>query len=124
MKVVVNKCFGGFGLSDKAYERLIELGIPCFTYKELENAKPEPEFYIIYEKRSRLSSSLNEYYSEQLHEDKSRTHPLLIQVVEELGQEANGDYAELEIIEIPDDVQFEIDYYDGIESIHEIHRSW
>ena len=28
------------------------------------------------------------------------------------------------IIEIPDDIEWEIDNYDGIESIHEKHRSW
>ena len=26
--------------------------------------------------------------------------------------------------EIPDDVEWEIDDYDGIETIHEVHRSW
>jgi hypothetical protein len=35
-KVVINKRFGGFGLSDKAYERLIELGIPVQAYIEQE----------------------------------------------------------------------------------------
>ena len=55
---------------------------------------------------------------------KDRTDPLLVQVVEELGEEANGRFAELKVIEIPDDVQWELAEYDGIESVHEVHRSW
>lgn len=34
MKVVINKCFGGFSLSAKAIQRLAELqGRPCFFFK-------------------------------------------------------------------------------------------
>ena len=48
----------------------------------------------------------------------------LVEVVELLGDKANGSYAKLRIVEIPDDVNFVIEEYDGIESIHEAHRSW
>lgn len=35
MKVVINKCFGGFGLSPLAVKRLAELhGRPCFFFKK------------------------------------------------------------------------------------------
>jgi len=30
----------------------------------------------------------------------------------------------LKIIEIPEDVDWEVDEYDGLETIHEKHRSW
>ena len=43
---------------------------------------------------------------------------------EELGAEANGDHASLVVVEIPDNVKYEIDEYNGQESIHEVHRSW
>ena len=55
---------------------------------------------------------------------KDRTNPKLIEVVEKLGDKANGRYAELKIVEIPDDVDWYIDEYDGCESIHESHRTW
>jgi hypothetical protein len=55
---------------------------------------------------------------------EDRTDKLLIQVIEELGDKANGSCAELKIIEIPDDVNWQIDDYDGLESVHEVHRSW
>jgi len=28
------------------------------------------------------------------------------------------------VVDIPDDIEYEIDDYDGIESVHEAHRSW
>jgi len=55
---------------------------------------------------------------------EDRTDKLLIQVIKELGEKANGSCANLKIIEIPDDVDWEINEYDGFESIHEKHRSW
>lgn len=53
-----------------------------------------------------------------------RADPLLVQTVEELGEAANGAHAELKIVEIPDGTKWEIDEYDGMESIHEVHQSW
>jgi len=49
----------------------------------------------------------------------------LIAVIEELGDEADGEMSDIKIIDISDDVkQWYIDDYDGVESIHEEHRSW
>lgn len=41
-----------------------------------------------------------------------------------MGKKASGKCAELKVIEIPDGVDWEIDDYDGIETVHEKHRSW
>ena len=74
--------------------------------------------------------SLSEKAVERIAEIQGRPHPddradpILVRVVEELGAEANGKFASLKVVEIPDDVQYEIDDYDGFESIHEVHRSW
>lgn len=48
----------------------------------------------------------------------------MISVIEELGDEASGTYGRVVVIEIPNDVDWEIDDYDGWESIHEKHRVW
>ena len=53
-----------------------------------------------------------------------RNDPILVEIVEQLGEAADGDYAELRIIEIPDDVQWTIEEYDGAEWIAEKHRTW
>ena len=97
MKIVVNRCFGGFGLSPVAIERLKELG--CIG---------DPDYF------NRYKSSLISF----------RSDPLLIQTLGELGSKANSSYAELEIREIPDDVKIWITEYDGRETIEEQHRSW
>ena len=52
--------------------------------------------------------------------DLPRNHPDLITLVETVGlEQASGRYAKLEIAEIPDGCFFEIDEYDGFESIRE-----
>jgi hypothetical protein len=44
--------------------------------------------------------------------------------VQELGEKANDRFSKLKIVEIPDDVQWEIQEYDGWEHIAENHRTW
>tara|TARA_R110000822_G_scaffold5031_11_gene21854 strand:+ start:8272 stop:8562 length:291 start_codon:yes stop_codon:yes gene_type:complete len=46
-----------------------------------------------------------------------RNDPALVQVVEELGDKANGGCAELRIIDIPAGTLYRIDEYDGAESV-------
>ena len=89
MKVVINRCFGGFGLSKEAIK---DLGCKNSWDYESEN---------------------------------KRTAPELIALIEEKGSEyCSEDYAELKVVEIPDDVNWYIDDYDGVETIEEVHRSW
>lgn len=58
------------------------------------------------------------------HRDIERDDPDLIKVVEELGDLADGSHAELKIVEIPDDVEYVIQEYDGNEWVAEQHRTW
>ena len=48
----------------------------------------------------------------------------LVEIVELLKEKADGSCACLSIVEIPDDVEWEISEYDGIEAVEEKHRSW
>ena len=91
MKIVINRCVGGFGLSEKAYEFL---NIPW------------------------------DGYGYKYSEESKRTDPELVRCVEELGEEANGSFAKLEVIEIPDDVIWMITDYDGIEQVEEARSVW
>jgi len=58
------------------------------------------------------------------YNDDIRSDPALIRVIEVLGEEANSEYSELVIVEVPDDVEWAIDEYDGAEWIAEKHRVW
>ena len=119
-KVVINRCFGGFGLSEKAFEKLL-------TRKGIAFDKVEPE------ERSLLSGTTyyaaghsgdNEHYLSEYDFCQDRSDLDLIAVIEEMGDAANSWAAEIAIIEIPDDVKWHIHEYDGMEHIAEDHRTW
>ena len=55
---------------------------------------------------------------------ESRTDEKLIECITVLGEKANGSLAKLKIVDIPEDVNWYIDDYDGMESVEEVHRSW
>lgn len=48
----------------------------------------------------------------------------LVTVVEEMQKKACGRWSELKIVEVPDDVEWEIQEYDGYEWVAEKHRTW
>ena len=61
----------------------------------------------------------------EIHGDRLfRDDPALVKTVMDLGKKANGKHAELKIVEIPDDVDWEITEYDGLEQVEEKHRIW
>ena len=100
MKVVINICFGGFGLSDEAIRLYAE------------------------KKGIQLGERQSYGYDEISDWDISRDDAILVEIVEELGAKANGDYAELKVVEIPDGVDWYVSDYDGNEHIAERHRTW
>ncbi len=111
MKIVINKCYGGFGLSEEAvllYSKKKGLNIIVQRNKGLKI-----NHYYLNEKKD------GNYFSER---DIQRNDPTLIEVVEELGIKANGSCSELKIVEIPDDMKWEIEEYDGKEWVSEVHR--
>jgi hypothetical protein len=117
MKVAINRCWGGFGLSDEAIELCIEYGMTCVDHKDKSHESAD---FVTFNRRK------DNYYAHHSHEHEFRTHPVVIRVIEELGDEANGPRAELDIVEIPFDScdGWYIDDYDGKETIHETHSSW
>jgi hypothetical protein len=142
MKVVINRCYGGFGLSHEAVMRYFEIkGI--IVYPEQEKGIGSWKFwtYWLVKPEDRIESKEGEaFYAmsmedrrayNQAHSDQNvyprdieRHDPALIQVVEEMGDKASGDHAELKVVEIPDDVNYIVEEYDGLEHIAEEHRTW
>lgn len=117
MKVVINRCYGGFGLSDAAVIRYAELKGINLVMEESNERIGGSVFYLDGIKDDKHYFS---YYD--LSED--RADPFLVQVVEELGQAANGFASDLHVINIPDDVDYSVEEYDGIEWVAEKHRTW
>ena len=140
-KIVINEDYGGFGLSPLATIMYLELkGKKCYFYEMLEFGKTYDD--CTYKKitadeatgklfRHVILQDLDNIYvgrfpNNLIFTDHSieRDDPDLIKVVERLGVAANGRCAHLKIVEIPDDVEWEIDEYDGVERVDEKHRSW
>jgi len=136
MKIVINRCFGGFGLSQAAmFAYATRKGLTLFP----EHGKFGTTTYWtvpveerVKEIRDWMKASIEDrqaynvaYDSQTVCDRKIERNDVdLVAVVEELGEAASGQFATLAVVEIPDDVSWEIDEYDGLESVEEIHRSW
>jgi len=142
VSVVVNRRYGGFGLSDEAirlyaekkgitlYAEEGEFGylhlytVPVEKYRELSTAyKALRSQYEWNDPRVQeaLEQVNDAYFSGR---GIKRDDPALVEVVRELGEKADGACANLEIVEIPDDVKWTIEEYDGDEWVAEQHRTW
>mgnify|MGYP003674481419 CR=1 FL=1 len=95
-KIVVNARFGGFSLSHEA-----------------------EKFIVFYERSRELGSTPASVYLYENRDDEA-----LVKCVETLGDKASGNSARLRIVEIPDDVEWKIEEYDGYEHVAEVHRTW
>lgn len=93
MKIVINRCYGGFGISTEAYDYMgvqyqITFGNSGFAYP----VKGDQEDF--------------------------RTNEKLIEFIEKYGSErASGECARLVIKDIPEGVRYRIIEYDGMEDI-------
>ena len=142
-RVVINVCHGGFSLSEPAVMRYLELcGLSVWPDSTSKfSSLSGPTYWLVPPDGDRLADmpdnwhemtlaeriAYNKAYSEQVFcpRDVARDDPYLVQVIEELGsEEASGRYAELKIVEIPADVDWVIEEYDGAEWIAECHRTW
>lgn len=117
-RIVINRCYGGFGLSDEAIELYAELkGIILVKsiYPNTDGPLDTKEFYFI---NVVAEGNMFEEY------DIERDDPALVEVVIQLKDRANGNHAELMVVEIPADVSWNIANYDGYEHVEETHRVW
>jgi hypothetical protein len=102
-KIVINTCYGGFGISKEAAEFMAARG----------------------NKRAIASLACGGYkggWAQGFEGGYDRDDPDLIAVVE--ANLPGSTFADLKVIEIPDDVEWEIQEYDGTEWVAEKHRTW
>ena len=140
MKVVINKCYGGFGLSQKALRAWAKLkGRECYFYEgglgkpytlvtdENESLFPTAFDTPMPDNLTREQDGFNKWYNEHSiwYGDIERDDPDLVRVVEQLGSdEASGRFAKLSVVDVPNGAEYTIEEYDGIEHIAERHRTW
>lgn len=136
-KVVINNCYGGFGLSVACVKELIRRGcsgiskIPVGKFFKDYSATPKTGYKK--EKDKELTvyrSGICTYVGDDnfIYDNITgipRDDPILVKVIEDLGAEiCSGDYAKLKIVEIPCSVTWIINEYDGLEVVEEQHESW
>lgn len=141
MKIVLNGCYGGFGLSYEAM--VLYWHARCkdiYFYRDisaydgyskvhkyerisLADIQRQTEFNrltgYIYCTTEDQGAYLDHFPENVVNDqDIDRTDPILISVVETMGpQAASGRFAKLYIEEIPNGTKYKIDNYDGIESL-------
>jgi hypothetical protein len=136
-KVVINRCFGGFGLSWPAMQRYAErkglvasyFPLSADTHRTVYGATPvDPAIHsvaiVVGPHAVADWPDLTDAFVVH-HADIPRDDADLVAVVEELGSEAaSGQCARLSVASVPADVQWTIEEYDGREWIAEQHRTW
>ncbi len=113
MKVVINSCYGGFGLSEDAVRMyMTRKGLSVYIDRH-------PTYNVYYTHPDMTKDS---YFSEYRI---SRADPVLVSLIEEFGSASiSGKCASLRIVEIPDDIQWSIYEAEGLELIVEESRCW
>lgn len=132
MKVVINTCYGGFGLSFAGLKRYYEIKFPerklylynrnfhTDTYTKVSEDEYDHSCTDIFDADFGTTFNINDIdekvFNNHFVSDYNikRTDPALVQVVEELGTTADGDYAELSVVEVSGN-KYRICEYDGAE---------
>lgn len=144
MKIILNKCYGGFDVSPaghklyakkKGFELYpyilasdpgFEYNVESYYYKKIK--WEEANHILVHYSKKDFGNKISkkEFKTEFIFwiDEKYRTDSTLIEVIEELGDRASGPCGELEIVEIPDDLDYVIDEYDGYERLHQRVKEW
>lgn len=138
-KVVINESYGGYLLSPvaealyaswtgfKIYRYMMHYAYEGTYLKRIYDLKNH-DGYLCYWLRKDLGEEVSSegiddelyFYSGLIKRDD----PILVQVVDELGEHA-GEECKLKIVEVPNDVEWYVDEKeDGVEIIREKHRIW
>jgi len=137
-KVVINIDYGGFGLSFKAealYASKSGMGELYFyrgagpdTFLRVDPSKQDA-YMCLYATTRDLGEVVKDITKDPsyISIDTSkigRDDPVLVSIVEELGDDSSDCCSKLKVVEIPDDVDWVIDEYDGLELVREKSRTW
>lgn len=114
-EVVINKHYGGFGISFEAAKELRIRGCKLAINEPIFPGEK-------YDDGSTVHHSFDYWVSPP---NEIRTDPIFISLMKEKGSAfCSGTVSELKVVEIPDGIEWIIEEYDGIEWISEKHRTW
>lgn len=113
--IVINESYGGFGLSPAAQRLYLDRAKISYSLKSRGDRFSDEQHgpYII------LSNGVV-WDSGRIDRDD----PILVDIVKELGEKADGSHASLKIVKVPANVKWEVHQRDGYEWIAERHRTW
>lgn len=111
-EVVINCDYGGFSISREAFLMLRKM--------KNEYALSEADIGEMWSDGSGPRELLFDCFCNNIARDNKD----LIEVVKKLGEKVNGEFASLKIVEIPSDMKWHIEEYDGLEHVAEDHRKF
>ena len=112
--IVINGTYGGFSLSRAAELAYLHRTGTAYTLHDREDRAATIQ------QGQRICVNKSWWNSRALERDD----PVLVDIVREMGATANGEHANLSIVKIPADVEWQIEEYDGREWVAEKHRTW
>ena len=134
MKVILNKCYGGFHPSHEAYRfYAAKKGLGLYAYElgpdlRCHRAKDLSSRFLTYFTKDQgdvIDGSREASWDDHLYLDSTyREDPTLIAAVETLGPAASSYLSKLVVVEIPDGMEYVIDDYDGVETLHQRVEEW
>jgi hypothetical protein len=113
--IVINRCHGGFGLSWDAQIAYLDRAGIAYTLVDRVSRDDTQRFG----QEIKLVSG-DTWYDRQIERDD----PVLVALVREMGEAVNSEFANLRVVKVPGDVEWEIEEYDGLEWVAEQHRTW
>jgi hypothetical protein len=112
--IVINTCFGGFGLSYSAQVAYLDRAGIAYTVEDRESRDSTLRY------GPRILVNGLDWNDHTIPRDD----PILVSVVQDLKEDANSSYSKLTVVKIPADVSWIIEEYDGKETVAEQHRTW
>lgn len=128
-KVVINSCYGGFGLSKEACQRYwdikgqqvwiedtsktLGLFVVWLVPPDQRIKKKSPKQYLAMKSEKQVEYNKKRQSETWNPRQVERNDPILVQVVEELGEKAGGKYTTLQVVDVCG--AYRIEEYDGKE---------
>jgi len=112
--VVINSEHGGFSISRAAEVAYLERTGTAYAFQDRED------------RDATLSNGQYIMVNDQHWDGRTikRDDPVLVSIVQEMGEAADGPLASLRVVQLPADVDWQVEEYDGQEWVAERHRTW